>query len=307
MSDNVTFHIIPKLQYLRVLPLKGYCLVNLPDSIGDLKLLRYLDLSHTNIISLPESITGIYYLQTLLLECCNDVGELPTGMKNLTNLRHLNNSSQYSLKGMPPDLGKLTNLQTLPNFLVGKDSGFSGVGELGSLLHLRGMLRIARLENVNEAKDAAMANLAGKNGIDALQLDWYKGEITDIDVLEMLQPPRMLKELTLIRYGGLKFPSWMGNPSLANMVLIRLEDCKGCRFLPPLGQLVSLKELIIKRMSGVESKGSEFYGEGCLNPFPLLETISSENMENWKDWFPVETTNGMEGFPRLKELVDARS
>nr|XP_048329806.1 disease resistance protein RPV1-like [Ziziphus jujuba var. spinosa] len=29
-------------------------------------------------------------------------------------------------------------------------------------------------------------------------------------------------------------------------------------------------------------------------------------MENWKQWFPVETNNGMEGFPQLKELVVRR-
>ncbi|KAH7527964.1 hypothetical protein FEM48_Zijuj05G0021800 [Ziziphus jujuba var. spinosa] len=41
-------------------------------------------------------------------------------------------------------------------------------------------------------------------------------------------------------------------------------------------------------------------------PFPLLETLYFENMENWKDWFPIETNNGIEGFPHLKELIIRR-
>ncbi|XP_048329805.2 putative disease resistance protein At3g14460 [Ziziphus jujuba] len=227
-------------------------------------------------------------------------------MENLVNLHHLNCSNLWSLKGMPPCLGKLTNLQTLPYFVVGKHSGSSGVGELGPLSNLHGTLHISRLENVNGAKDAAMANLVGKNGIDVLLMEWNEREIADPDVLEMLQPPQTLKELTLMHFVGPKFPTWMGNPLFSNMVHVTLEGCHGCRFLPPLGQLVSLKELFIYRMSKVESVGNEFYGEGCLMPFPLLETLYFENMENWKDWFPIETNNGIEGFPHLKELIIRR-
>nr|XP_048330555.1 putative disease resistance protein At3g14460 [Ziziphus jujuba var. spinosa] len=204
---------------------------------------------------------------------------------------------------MPSDLGKLTNPQTLPNFVLGKESGSSGIGELGPLLHLRGTLSISRLENVNGAEDATMANLGHKNGIDGLLLEWNKGEIADLDVLRSLQPPRMLKELTVNGYGGVRFPTWMENPSIfSKMVLMRLEDCNGCRLLPPLGLLVSLKKLIIVGMSGVENIGSDFYGVGCLKPFPILESLSFETMENWENWSQLETKAGIEGFPQLKEL-----
>ncbi|XP_060670897.1 putative disease resistance protein At3g14460 [Ziziphus jujuba] len=204
---------------------------------------------------------------------------------------------------MPPDLGKLTNPQTLPNFVLGKESGSSGIGELGPLLHLCGTLSISRLENVNGVEDATMANLGHKNGIDGLLLEWNKGEIADLDVLRSLQPPRMLKELTVNGYGGVRFPTWMENPSIfSKMVLMRLEDCNGCRLLPPLGLLVSLKKLIIVGMSGVENIGSDFYGVGCLKPFPILESLSFETMENWENWSQLETKAGIEGFPQLKEL-----
>ncbi|XP_048329904.2 putative disease resistance RPP13-like protein 1 isoform X1 [Ziziphus jujuba] len=302
ITSSFTLDILPKFQYLRVLSLNSYNISKLPDSIGELKHLRYLDLSYTNISSLPQSIITLYNLQTLLLECCYDLNELPTGMENLTNLRHLNSSNLWSLKAMPRHLGKLTNLQTLSYFVVGKDSGTSGVGELGPLLHLRGMLHISGLENVTGAEDAAMANLVVKNGIDVLLMQWNDRELVDTDVFEMLQPSSKLKELTVMGYGGQKFPSWIANPSFSNMVVMRLERCTGCTLLPPLGLLISLKKLIIRRMPKIESIGSEFYGEGCLRRFPSLETLSFEDMENWKDWFPVGTGIGIEVFPKLKEL-----
>ncbi|KAF3437352.1 hypothetical protein FNV43_RR20105 [Rhamnella rubrinervis] len=302
LTRNFILHILPKLQYLRVLSLNGYNITNLPISIGELKLLRYLDLSYTKVTSLPESISNLYNLQTLLLECCYDLNALPAGMENLTNLRHLKSSNLWSLKGMPPHLGTLTNLQTLSYFVVGEDSGSSRVGELGPLLHLRGMLHISGLENVNGAADAAKANLNGKNGLDVLLMEWNNSEIVDPDVFDMLQPPSKLKELTVRGYNGQKLPTWIANPSFCNMVIVRLECCTGCTFLPPLGQLVSLKKLIIRRMPGVETVGSEFHGEGWLRPFQLLESLSFEDMENWKNWFPVETGIGIDGFPHLKEL-----
>ncbi|VVA40685.1 PREDICTED: putative disease resistance, partial [Prunus dulcis] len=70
LSRKVTFDLLPKLQYLRVLSLNGYLLTELPNSIGKLKYLRYLDLSYTRIACLPKSTTSLYNLQTLILEGC---------------------------------------------------------------------------------------------------------------------------------------------------------------------------------------------------------------------------------------------
>lgn len=74
-------------------------------------------------------------------------------MRNLIHLRHLNNSNVPSLEEMPPQLSQLTNLQALPNLVVGKDSE-SMVTEIGPLLHLQGTFCLSRLENVIDAEDA---------------------------------------------------------------------------------------------------------------------------------------------------------
>nr|XP_011470104.1 PREDICTED: putative disease resistance protein At3g14460 isoform X3 [Fragaria vesca subsp. vesca] len=303
LAQKVTSDLFPKLQYLRLLSLKSYRITELPDTIGELKHLRYLDLSHTGIRSLPDSTTTLYNLQTLLLKRCHELKALPTSMRNLVNLRHLNNSFTRSLEEMPPQLGQLTNLQTLPEFVIGKGSG-SGVREIESLLHLQGTLHISRLENVIRVEDARSANLKSKERLEALFLEWSSSSVSTEDaaiVLDMLQPHSKLKELTIKGYGGLKFSTWIGNPSFTKMVRVKLEGCNHCQLLPPFGQLPCLKELCIQNMNAVESVGVEFYGEGDL-PFQALETLELHNLKNWKKWYPCQQSEGVEVFSCLKKL-----
>ncbi|KAL6126950.1 hypothetical protein ACLB2K_074995 [Fragaria x ananassa] len=199
VAQKVTSDLLPKLQSLRLLSLNGYQITELPNTISELKHLRYLDLSYSEIRSLPDSTTTLYNLQTLLLKRCYRLKALPISMRNLVNLRHLNNSGTNSLEEMPPQLGQLTNLQTLPEFVIGKGSG-SGVREIESLMHLQGTLHISRLENVICVEDARSANLKSKERLEALFLQWSSSSVSTEDaatVLDMLQPHRKLKELTI--------------------------------------------------------------------------------------------------------------
>ncbi|CAL2237267.1 unnamed protein product [Prunus armeniaca] len=302
LSRKVTFDLLPKLQYLRVLSLNGYRVTELPNSIGNLKYLRYLDLSHTLITSLPESTTTLFNLQTLILEGCDNLKALPINLRNLVNLRHLKNSYVFSLKAMPPQLGRLTNLQSLPNFVVGKGSDESGIREIGSLSHLRGTLWLSRLENVIDAEDARKADLKSKERVDKLVLEWSDNtQETQLGVLDRLEPHRMVKFLSISGYAGLKFSAWIGDRLFSTMVHVHLDKCKNCQILPPLGQLPLLKELYIRGMAAVESVGPEFYGEGSL-PFPVLETLEFEDMQHWKKWVPFVGDQGIGVFPCLKLL-----
>ncbi|KAK9213744.1 hypothetical protein WN944_005729 [Citrus x changshan-huyou] len=190
-----------KLQRLRVFSLRGYCIPELPDSIGDLRYLRYLNLSGTEIRSLPESVNKLYNLHSLLLEDCDRLKKLCADMGNLAKLHHLKNSNTKSLEEM----------------------------QCG--------------------------------------------------------------------YRGAKFPTWFGDSSFSNLVTLKFEYCGMCPTLPSVGQLPSLKHLAVCGMTSVKRLDSEFYGNDTPIPFPCLETLYFEDMQEWEDWIPHGSSQGVERAP----------
>ncbi|XP_057513597.1 putative disease resistance RPP13-like protein 1 [Actinidia eriantha] len=309
LTNKVPLDLLPKLKCLRVLSLRSYRIGELSSKVGNLKHVRYLDLSNSKIKRLPESLGTLYNLQTLILNDCRNLEKLPRDMGNLINLRHLDITGTDSLQEMPSKLVKLTNLQTLSKYIISKDNG-PMIRELGNLIHLRGTLCISGLENVVDVEDAIGANLNDKQGIDVLSMKWRwsnssddsRKESVELEVLEMLQPSKNLKKLTISSYHGLRFPTWVGDPLFSNMVRLKLESCNKCAFLPPLGLLPKLAELHIQWMKAVENVGLEFYGRGCSNPFPSLEILSFENMPEWKEWSPFGVDAEAQVFARLSEL-----
>ena len=305
LTNFVPNCLLPQLRCLRVLSLCGYEIVELPSSIGDLKHLRYLNISYTLIRSLPESTSSLYNLQTLILKGCSRLIKLPEKIGNLVNLRHLDITETHSIKEMPVGIKELKNLRTLSDFVVGKDTG-SKIGDLMNLKSLHGTLRISHLENMLDAEDARKANLNGKKNLDALVMKWEfaHDDLQEagiaVDVLDMLQPWTTVKELSIDGYVGVKFPTWFGHPSFSNMVLLRIENCRKCTSLPAIGQLPSLKDLVLIGMAGVRSVGPEFFGEGCSKPFQSLETLHFENMQEWHEW--ISCGLEYEEFPYLREL-----
>ncbi|XP_030963859.1 putative disease resistance protein At3g14460 [Quercus lobata] len=205
---------------------------------------------------------------------------------------------------MPVGLKNLKSLQTLPEFVVAKDTG-SKVGDLMNLKFLRKTLCISGLENVLNVEDARKADLNGKN-LDVLVMKWGSvlNDLLDarvaIDVLDMLQPPITVKELSIKGYVGAKFPTWLGDPLFSKLVLLKMNSCEKCTSLPAIGQLPSLKDLVIIGMAGVRSVGSEFYGDGFFNPFRSLVRLCFEDMQEWQDWIPCGVEH--EEFPCLHEL-----
>ena len=144
-------------------------------------------------------------------------------------------------------------------------------------MHLQESLIISRLENAIEPIYARDPKLIEKYNLMELCLEWsYKldeprDRTSEFEVLNMLQPHKTLKGLTINCYGGIEFPTWLTGHSFSRMVLLRIENCKKCMSLPPMGQLPSLKHLFIKGMASVKNVGHEFYGVSCSQPFESLE------------------------------------
>ncbi|OMO50197.1 Disease resistance protein [Corchorus olitorius] len=290
--------LLVRQQQLRALSLSHCQIAELPTLIGNLKHLRYLDLSHNTFKRMPESLCTLYFLQTLILTNCSSLVLLPKVIVNLVNLRHLHLMATGLLQ-MPEEMGKLRSLQTLIKFVVGR--GGSQIKELGALVELR-RLSLSELQNVSSASDASKASLSAKRYLTELQLEWGRDSndpTKQREVLENLEPCKELKILTIRFYGGIEFPTWLGDTSFSNVMFLHLSDCDNCSSLPPLAQLPSLEHLIIERISGVTSIGHEFHGED--QPFLHLKRLEFKGMSRWEQWISPELEEGSE-FPCLQQL-----
>ena len=107
----------------------NYFLIELLDSIGELKYLCYLDISYTMITKLSDSVCYLYHLQTMILPGHDCFIELPSRMDKLINLCYLDISRW---REMPSHISRLKNLRKLSNFIVGQKGGLR-IGELGEL------------------------------------------------------------------------------------------------------------------------------------------------------------------------------
>ncbi|KAG6789477.1 hypothetical protein POTOM_005575 [Populus tomentosa] len=256
LSKNVLHEALFKLRRLRVLSLSGYCITELPNSIGDLKQLRYLNFSQTKIKRLPESVSTLINLQTLKLYGCRKLNKLPQGTGNLINLCHLNITGTDNLVEMPPWMGNLTDARhAVHDNLRGK--------------HNLDELELEWFKSDIKDKDLQHQML----------------------VLNSLQPHTNLKELKISFYGGTEFPSWVGHPSFSEIVHLKLSCCWRCTVLPPLGRLPLLRDLCIQGLDAVGTVGPEFYGDAeadgeAEEEFPSLSELTLWNCPKLLGKFP---------------------
>ncbi|XP_058106800.1 putative disease resistance protein RGA3 [Magnolia sinica] len=290
--SGVPQNLFHHLRYLRVLDLSFTGIQKLSGTIGQLKHLRYLDLSDTDIVELPEELSNCRNLQTLRVRYCQKLEKLPRGMRKMISLRHLDIKDNYMLKYLPQGIGRLTDLWTLSDFIVGGGDEGCNCRELKYLNHLQGSLRIQNVEKVRSRDEAREAELDKKQHLHALTLKYGNdGRLDDDeDVLEILKPHTNLKEFIIWDYKGSKLPKWIEDPVFSNLVKVELIGCEGCKQLPGLGKLPSLKYLRVWSMKEVRYMGGEFSGDanndgsdGVVS-FPKLESLFFLDMPNWEEW-----------------------
>ncbi|CDP21725.1 unnamed protein product [Coffea canephora] len=325
MKGSIADDMLSKFKYLHVLKLFGADAKELPTSIGKLIHLHLLDISESSIRTLPESLCKLYSLQTLRIGMLRE--GFPKKMSNLISMRHLHCDDYYTrhVIQMPSRIGRLTCLQTLEFFNIGRQEEGRGIQELGTLQDLKGSLEIRNLELVNGKDDAELANLSKKPNLHRLVFEWgnrdRESDNGDEDALEGLQPHPNLKELQILKFMGDQFPQWFMN--LTSLVELRVKDCTRCRKLPALGQLSSLQHLYLTGLENIRSIGLSFYsmsaeedgGSGGSSTisrqtfFPALKILSlksMKNLEEWKDAHEMRSTAGevhvMDVFPVLETL-----
>ncbi|PWA37106.1 NBS-LRR resistance-like protein [Artemisia annua] len=304
LSSKVMVDLIPELPYLRVLCLSHLQIDEVPESVGKLKHLRYLNLSRTEITHLPEDVCNLFNLQTLIVFGCSKLTKLPDSFLKLKNLRHFDIRGTSLLKKMPLGIGELKNLH-LSKIIIGGDSNFAITG-LKNLKNFHRKVSIHGLDKVQNAPQAQELNFSQK-GFSALMVEWSdvfdgsRNETLEKEVLDALKPRNeYLKDLDVVSYGGIDFPNWIGDPSFLWLTSVSITSCKKCLNLPSLGQLSSLKKLLIKDLDKVKVVGPQLLGTGPA--FPSLEFLSFEGMPLWEEWSSSSDVIGGV-FPCLQELT----
>ncbi|KAL7618552.1 hypothetical protein Lser_V15G03736 [Lactuca serriola] len=312
-----------ELQFLRVLSVVGLnhmyrggriIFTKVPESIGNLKHLRYINFSYTRITCLPEEVSELYNLQTLLVHDCYVLFTLPKNFAKLINLRHLDISNTPNLNKMPLGIGGMTSLQTLTKVIIEEGNGFK-ISDLKGLTDLQGQLYIKGLEKVINPVEAKDTKLHQKKGLDVLELEWSdmfddsRNEMIEYEVLKELRPDPKLKKLKIFNNSGMRFPTWVGDPSFDQLTELTLSGCRSTH-LPTLGCLGSLRKLVVERMKEVKNVGFEFLEPPNSNlgiAFPSLECLKFDYMKGWQRW-SINSGDGHgapRSFPCLHEICIA--
>ncbi|MED6174111.1 hypothetical protein PIB30_065780 [Stylosanthes scabra] len=190
---------------------------------------------------------------------------LPSGMHDLVNLRHLDIRGCYFLTEMPKEMSKLKQLNSLSDYIVGKDEE-NGIRELGTMDNLHRSFCISQLENVKNCGEASEAKMGNKKHINTLNLKWnpivgYDSAQTQRDILDKLQPHENLKELSIERYPSEAFSDWLGLSRYSKMTKLSLYYCTNCCELP------SLQHLRISQFDRLEKIDFEFYSRNNNGSF----------------------------------------
>lgn len=294
-------------------------LSKLPSDMGNLRNLRHLRISRSRLREMPRGMFRLKNLQTLSCFVLSRSGG--SGITDLRDISQLQGSLYISglqnivncadaLEAKLKDKTKLDQLvlKWSNNFDSSVDD--RDVEEVYKVLWVHrehrdathSSYRGARFPSFREAMQADRQESTGLRSDCRSSFDGSRNEITEMRVLELLEPHQNIKQLIIEDFGGTKFPNWSGSPLFFNLVFIKLSNCMKCRYLPPLGQLPSLKGLTLERIKGIKKIGIEFYGDRYLSvqPFPSLETLKFENMPEWEDW----TSSGAEGMQDFCNLQD---
>lgn len=284
--------IMSNFKRLRVLTLHHLTTRNLHSYIGKLKHLTYLDISFSKTIEvLPSCITTLYNLETLLLNGCSKLREWPKDIWKLISLRHLEFIGCHELTSMPLGIGKLTILQTLSEFVIGRDSELGGRGsELGKLNNLRRSLTISRMDCLRRSPtEVKSMNLMGKSHIKRLQLDWtfiddscyIDGFEKDDLILQDICLHPNTKKLVIRGFSGVEISSSVNLFSNLNKLILSYGH--RLQYLPL--SVLNVKSLWLKQMHCIQWIVN--CNNNCISSStfsPSIEKINLWALKNLKGW-----------------------
>lgn len=235
------------------------------DSFSYSRCLRVLDLNDSSMLNLPNSICQLRHLGYLNLSGCSGLVIIPESLGDLLNLLYINLSGCSGLIHLPESFGKLINLAHIDlsgcSGLVNLSESF---GKLTNLLHID-LSRCSRLVNLPDSfgklTSLKHTNLSGCSGLEKLpqsfcklinlvhiNLSWCSGLVSlPLSFGKLI----CLLHMNLSGCSGLvDLPESIGN--LINLVHINLSGCCGLLNLPEsFGNLINLLHIDLSCCHGL--------------------------------------------------------
>ncbi|XP_073259817.1 putative disease resistance protein RGA3 [Populus alba] len=311
-----------QLTCIRSLNLARSSIKEIPNEVGELMHLRHLNLASCMVLeSLPETMCDLCNLQSLDVTRCRSLKQLPKAIGKLIKLRHLQIYGS-GVAFIPKGIERITCLRTLDWFTVcgggENESKAANLRELKNLNHIGGSLKIW---NLQDASDAAEAQLKNKKRLLCLEMNFYYNQENGI-LIEALQPPSGLEYLTICWYRGLELPNWM--MTLTRLQVLTLRYCENVEVLPPLGRLPNLESLELRSLKlrrldagflGIEKDENASINEGEIarvTAFPKLKKLEIWNLKEVEEWDGIErrsvgeedaNTTSISIMPQLRQLT----
>ncbi|TVU15782.1 hypothetical protein EJB05_39320, partial [Eragrostis curvula] len=236
--------------------------------------LRYLNLGRSSGQNLPSILPRFYHLKILDLGKWYGHKHLPKDMSNLVNLSHFL-APNDDLCSSISYVGKLKYLQELKMFRVNKESRGFELMQLRNLIELR-ELGIYNMEKIETKEEAIEAKLMDKKYLRKLTLVWDEMQpnmpFYNASVLESLEPPRKLLELSIRGHGGRYCPTWMGAHISSTLQSLHLAGVAWEGSLP-LERMWALQKLTLEDIPNLKEFGSSRLGDITELSFRKLKEI----------------------------------
>ncbi|KAG5539130.1 hypothetical protein RHGRI_019624 [Rhododendron griersonianum] len=281
-----------------------YHLTTLPADLVKLISLRHFDLSGTNLKEMPMNISRLKDLRELTVFVVgkfagiNELGELNClqGSISISELQNVKSSND----ALEAKMSEKKHLDKLALEWYGTTEDSQNARDVLEKLEPHTNLKHLEIKNYGGTRfptwlgDQSFCNMA------SLRLE----NCNNCFSLPPLGQLPSLKELTIASMPGIMNVGheFYGDSGCLSKPFQSLETLRfeNCFFLPPLGQMPSLKDLTIESMPGITSLGREFYGEGgsLSKPFQSLETLRFAEMSGWVDWCILDAGE----FSQLKKL-----
>ncbi|XP_026385182.1 putative disease resistance protein RGA3 [Papaver somniferum] len=248
--------------------------------------IRVLDMSCNAITELPPSIAKLKHLRYLNLSNSR-LSKLPNSITTLYHLQSLILKNCFELKDLPRGMKKLINLRHL---IICKSQANAWIPPMPREVRNLSCLRYLPVFVVG--KDSGF-------------------RIEELRDLNLLAGKLQIHNLENVRDGNDAHGACLKDKQhIVRLDLYWIENETLSANIPSLGSLPFLKVLKIVGLVGVQTIGSEFYGnnKGKASSFPSLEKLSLIGMPNLLEWSdhisssPSSTSSFPSCFPRLERL-----